>query len=434
MMNEKNANNLTDTPNRSQPPTEALLDWYAVHRRRLPWRDDPTPYHIWLSEIMLQQTRVEAVRGYYDRFLTALPDISTLAKAGEDTCLKLWEGLGYYSRVRNLRKAAIQIMTEHGGCMPRTSSDLQKLAGIGPYTSAAIASICFGERIPAIDGNLLRVFARMTGYDQDIKSDAAKRTAREWYLEIFPAGSGAADSASGETCLRSGTAYSAPGTAKTAHAANTVPGAADAALTASPRPAGSSTSNPCGDMNQALMDLGATICLPNGQPLCGDCPWADYCRARADGRQQELPVTTTKKARPVSEKTIFLIYSDQKIALRKRPARGLLAGLYEFPNTDGKLSRADATAYLQTLGFSPVRMRRLPATKHIFTHREWRMTGWEVLADECAEFAANRKGGTSNSTEAPGAVFLATAKELDEVYSIPSAFARYQKEIRRDYL
>ena len=176
-MNDKNYNKLIDKPNRNDPRAEALLDWYATHRRSLPWRDNPTPYHVWLSEIMLQQTRVEAVRGYYDRFLTALPDISTLAKAGEDTCLKLWEGLGYYSRVRNLRKAAIQIMTEHGGCMPRTSSDLQKLAGIGPYTSAAIASICFGERIPAIDGNLLRVFARMTGYDQDIKSDAAKRAA-----------------------------------------------------------------------------------------------------------------------------------------------------------------------------------------------------------------------------------------------------------------
>ena len=393
-MNEKNINKLIDKPNRNDPRAEALLDWYATHRRSLPWRDDPTPYHVWLSEIMLQQTRVEAVRGYYDRFLTALPDISTLAKAGEDTCLKLWEGLGYYSRVRNLRKAAIQIMTEHGGCMPRTSSDLQKLAGIGPYTSAAIASICFGERIPAIDGNLLRVFARMTGYDQDIKSDAAKRAAQKWYLEIFPAGIDAA----------------------------------------APRPADSSASNPCGDMNQALMDLGATICLPNGQPLCGECPWAENCRARADGRQQELPVTTAKKARPVTEKTVFLIYFDQKIALRKRPARGLLAGLYEFPNTDGKLSRTDAAAYLQTLGFSPVRMRRLPAAKHIFTHREWHMIGWEVLADECAEFAANRTGSTDNSAEAPQAVFLASAKELDEIYTIPSAFARYQKEIRRDYL
>ena len=398
-MNKKTTDNSTDTktwhaPGETASLSRSLLDWYANHRRYLPWREDPSPYHVWLSEIMLQQTRVEAVLGYYDRFLTALPDISTLAKAEEETCLKLWEGLGYYSRVRNLRKAARQVMTEHGGSMPRRSGDLQKLAGIGPYTSAAIASICFGERIPAIDGNLLRVFSRMTGYDQDIKADAAKRAAKDWYLEIFP------DAAEG--------------------------------LTGDPDSAGAAPApNPCGDMNQALMDLGATVCLPNGQPLCGECPWADRCLAHADGRERELPVTPAKNARPVTEKTVFLIYFDQKLALRRRPAKGLLAGLYEFPNAEGKLSRAEAEAYVQTLGFSAIRMRRLPAAKHIFTHREWHMSGWEVLADECDIPAA---APSSLRPEEALTVFLATAAELDEVYPIPSAFARYQAAIRRDYL
>ena len=259
---------------------QTLLQWYDEHKRDLPWRDDPSPYHVWLSEIMLQQTRVEAVRGYYARFLEALPTIRSLAEADEDVYLKLWEGLGYYSRVRNLHKAAGQIMREHGGKMPETSGELQKLAGIGPYTSAAIASICFGERIPALDGNLLRVFARLTGYEEDIKSGPAKKAAMQYYLETFP----------------------------------------------QERP---------GDYNQALMDLGAVICLPNGAPLCEACPWNGSCVAHARGRETELPVVPAKKKRPVEERTVFLIYYDQRLALRKRPEKGLLAGLYEYPNHGG---------------------------------------------------------------------------------------------------
>ena len=350
---------------------QKLLRWYDGHKRSLPWREDPTPYHVWLSEIMLQQTRVEAVRDYYARFIEALPAIEDLAAADEDVYLKLWEGLGYYSRVRNLHKAAVQIVEEHGGQMPQTAAELAKLPGIGPYTSAAIASICFDERTPAIDGNLLRVFARMTGCDLDVKSAPAKASALTYYLETFP-------------------------------------------------------QDRCGDYNQALMDLGATVCLPNAIPLCESCPWQDKCEAHRTGRETELPVIAKKAPRVIEQKTVFLIYYDQKLALRKRPEEGLLAGLYEFPNAEGKLDKVAAADYVQQLGFSSVRIKKLPAAKHIFSHREWHMTGWQVLADEWEEF----ESGSPKEHE----LFLASADELDATYSIPSAFRKYREEIREDYL
>ena len=348
-----------------------LLEWYDKNGRVLPWRTDPTPYHVWLSEIMLQQTRVEAVRDYYARFLETLPTIEALAKADEDLCTKLWQGLGYYSRVRNLHRAARQIMNDYGGVMPQTSRQLQNLAGIGPYTAAAIASICFDERIPAIDGNLLRVFSRMTGYDEDIKTGAAKTAAREYYDEIFP-------------------------------------------------------QERCGDFNQALMDLGATVCLPNGVPLCGDCPWVAHCRAKADGTCQQLPAAAKKAARAIEHKTVFLIYYLGGLVLRRRPEEGLLAGLYEYPNTDGTLDASEVSAYLRTLGFSAVQTRPLGTAKHIFTHKEWHMTGWEILADEWEEFTSGKPKGHE--------LFLATASDLRDVYSIPSAFAKYTAQIRANYL
>ena len=351
--------------------SDVLLDWYDGHGRTLPWRTDPTPYHVWLSEIMLQQTRVEAVRDYYSRFLQELPTIEALAKADEDLCTKLWQGLGYYSRVRNLHRAAQQIMEEYGGVMPRTSRQLQKLSGIGPYTSAAIASICFDERIPAIDGNLLRVFSRVTGYDKDIKSSAAKTAAMAFYDEIFP-------------------------------------------------------QSRCGDFNQALMDLGATVCVPNGTPLCEACPWAEHCRATADGTWQQLPVILPKAKRAIEHKTVFLIYYQGGLVLRRRPDEGLLAGLYEYPNADGTLDASEVAAYLRTLGFSAVQARALPEAKHIFTHKEWHMTGWEILADEWEDFTPGKPRGHE--------LFLASASDLHDVYSIPSAFAKYTALIRANYL
>ena len=361
----------TDVQKRSEDLSRRLLEWYDCSGRILPWRQDPSPYHVWLSEIMLQQTRVEAVREYYIRFLNALPTIESLAAAEEDVWLKLWEGLGYYSRVRNLHRAAVQIVEQHGGAMPQTSAELQKLAGIGPYTAAAIASICFDERIPAIDGNLLRVFSRMTGYDQDIRSGAARTTALSFYENLMPP-------------------------------------------------------ERCGDFNQALMDLGACICLPNGVPHCEDCPWKEDCRSRAEGMTLQLPVVLPKAKRTIEHKTVFLIYYHGKLVLHKRSDHGLLAGLYEYPNADGTLKASEVSPYLRTLGFTAVRFSALPESKHIFTHREWHMTAWEVLADEWEFFASG--------DPREHALFLVTGSELRDVYSIPSAFSTYTDRIRTDYL
>ena len=262
-------------------------------------------------------------------------------------------------------------MEEYGGDMPRSSRELQKLSGIGSYTAAAIASICFDERIPAIDGNLLRVFSRMTGYEIDIKSNAAKAAALAFYDAVFP-------------------------------------------------------QTRCGDFNQALMDLGATVCLPNGAPHCESCPWAEHCRAKADGTWQQLPVILPKAKRTIEHKTVFLIYYQGKLALRRRPDKGLLAGLYEYPNAEGTLRPQELSEYLRTLGFSAVQTRSLGTAKHIFTHKEWHMTGWEILADEWEDFSS----GKPRRHE----LFLASASDLQDVYSIPSAFAKYTEQIRADYL
>ncbi len=353
--------------------TALLLQWYDENRRILPWREDPTPYHVWLSEIMLQQTRVEAVRGYYTRFLETLPDIRALADAPEDVYLKLWEGLGYYSRVRNLHKAAVSIMEDYDGQMPATAHALQKLPGIGAYTSAAIASIAFGESIPAVDGNLLRIFARMTGYAQDIKTPQAKQSAFDYYSAIMPP---------------------------------------SMSLEGLPPQA-----NQPGNFNQALMDLGATICLPKGQPLCMLCPWNNLCHAHANGQEQSLPVVPAKKPRKVLQKTVFVIYvgSEPYLLLHKRPNSGLLAGLYELPNAEGWLTEDEALTYLAELGLEDALiLRTLPNAKHIFTHLEWQMTGYEIAA-----------GHLDNLD-----YILASEEDMHKVYSIPSAFSAYTAPIQ----
>ena len=370
---------------------KSLLDWYDKNRRILPWREDPAPYHVWLSEIMLQQTRVEAVKRYYARFLEILPDIASLAAAPEDTYLKLWEGLGYYSRVRNLHKGAVTVMEQYGGEMPYTAVELQKIPGIGPYTSAAIASIAFGERVPAVDGNLLRVFARLTAYAEDIKSDAAKRKATKFYQEVMDMAAVAADSnpsvaETGASCTSGRPVYDRPG-----------------------------------DLNQALMDLGATVCLPNAAPLCDQCPLNESCLAHLQGQETDYPVMPLKKARKEEDLTVFLIHDAERIALKKRPPKGLLAGLYEFPNAPGHLTEEEALAYVRSIGFSPLRIKRLTDAKHIFTHKEWHMTGYEILADELAEFHPD--------TERSPGIFLAEIREIRDIYSVPSAFAAYSSLI-----
>lgn len=297
-----------------------LLSWYSVHYRPLPWRDNPTPYHVWVSEIMLQQTRIEAVLPYYRRFIDALPTISDLAAASTELLLKLWEGLGYYSRVRNMQKAAKIVVSEYQGVLPADYDALLTLPGIGAYTAGAIASIAYGIPVPAVDGNVMRVLARLTADDTDVLSNPGKKKFTDMAWELLP-----------ET---------------------------DA-----------------GRFNQALMELGETLCAPNGEPHCERCPLLDVCESHRRGCAKDLPVRIKKTKRRVEERQVALVRVESKpcaVLLHKRGSDGLLADLWELPNT---LS-ADPLDSL------PAEMRRfcdrigeLPACKHLFSHIEWRMNG-----------------------------------------------------------
>lgn len=342
-----------------------LLAWYDRGRRILPWREEPTPYHVWLSEIMLQQTRVEAVKPYYDRFLQALPDIESLAAADEERLLKLWEGLGYYNRVRNLKKAAQILVSEYGGQMPDDYEKIVSLPGIGSYTAGAISSIAFGKARPAVDGNVLRILSRLRADDRDILNANVKKSVEEELADVMP----------------------------------------------SDRP---------GDFNQALMELGAMVCIPNGAPRCDVCPWNKLCRARAEGRTGEFPQKARKKPRSIEEKTILVIQDAERVALRKRPAKGLLAGMYEFPSMEGHCGEERVLAYLRELGLSPLRIRELPPAKHVFTHKEWHMTGFLVRVDELAVKGEGQK--------MQGFIFVDPGQTRTD-YPIPSAFAVYADQV-----
>ena len=337
-----------------------LLAWYQKNQRDLPWRHTKDPYPIWLSEIMLQQTRVEAVKPYYARFLAECPTVEALAQIPEDRLMKLWEGLGYYSRARNLQKAARTVMAEHGGVMPNTYAELRKLSGIGDYTAGAIASIAFGQRVPAIDGNVLRVLARLTGSREDISRPETKK---RWRQELEPL----------------------------------VPLQA-------------------GDFTQSLIELGATVCVPNGEPKCPLCPLAPYCRAYREGTTDEIPVRAAKKPRRVEERTVLLIRDGDRTALCKRPPKGLLAGLFELPNRDGHLSEESLPSLIRSLGFEPLQISRLEDSKHVFSHVEWHMIAYSVRISP--EFDGWHQGS---------GMLLVQNEELHQSYAIPSAFSAYVK-------
>lgn len=344
---------------------EPLLAWYDLSHRSLPWREEPTPYRVWISEIMLQQTRVEAVKPYYDRFLNVLPDIRSLSKVPEEELLKLWEGLGYYNRARNLKKAAILIEEMYGGQMPGEYEELLKLPGIGSYTAGAIASIAFGQTAAAVDGNVLRILARALMDDGDIMDQKVRRRVEESLLAVMPEGR-------------------------------------------------------AGDFNQALMELGAMVCIPNGAPKCGECPWHDLCRARMEGCISEYPKKSPKKPRTTEEKTILIIQDENRTALQKRPSKGLLAGMYEFPSLPGHQSEKEVLTYLYTLGYRAIHIRRLEDARHIFTHREWDMIGYAVRVDELdrPEF------------EGKAPFLFAENGETEEKYPIPSAFSKYAQYVK----
>ena len=309
---------------------EALLPWYAINKRDLPWRSDRQPYHVWLSEIMLQQTRVEAVKGYYARFLAALPTVEALANCDDDALHKLWEGLGYYSRVRNLKKAAQVIMQQHAGTFPGEYEAVLALPGIGEYTAGAICSICFDQPTSAVDGNVLRVISRITDDATPIDLPAYKKQVQQALANIYP----------GEA----------------------------------------------GDFTQALMELGATVCGPNRKPDCENCPCNEFCLGYARGTAEDLPVKLPKKGRKEEELTVFIFSCEGKYALRKRGSSGLLADLWEFPNVSGSLSIEQALEAASAMGIHPREVLRQLERKHIFTHIQWNMRGFYM---EVAETAGN---------------------------------------------
>ena len=295
-----------------------LLDWYHKNARDLPWRRTRDGYAVWISEIMLQQTRVAAVIPYYERFLRELPDVSALARVDDDRLHKLWEGLGYYSRARNLKKAAGEIVSRFSGSMPQKYEELITLSGIGEYTAGAIASISFGESVPAVDGNVLRVYARLFGAARDIRDPAFKKEVRAFLLPLVP-------------------------------------------------------KDQPGVFNAALMELGATVCLPNGKPVCAVCPVRESCVAFRENRTTELPVLSAKKARKIERKTVFALTIEGQLVGFRRPDSGLLAGLWQLPETAGELSDAACAAWLGEHGIAPVGELRFYERKHIFTHIEWHM-------------------------------------------------------------
>ncbi len=334
----------------------AILPWFDKEKRDLPWRRDTDPYHVWLSEIMLQQTRVEAVKGYYVRFLDTLPTVESLSQADEELLHKLWEGLGYYSRVRNLKKAAQAVMERHGGIFPSAYEEVRALPGIGPYTAGAICSICFGLSTPAVDGNVLRVIARICNEDTPIDSPAYKKSVEERLAVVYP--------------------------------------------------------QRAGDFTQSLMELGATVCGPNRAPQCEICPCAGFCRGYAAGTAAGLPVKSAKKAKRQEEMTVFILSCDGYYALQKRPAKGLLAGLWEFPHVPGTLDMETGAERLKDWGLTMRQPLRQVARQHIFTHIRWQMQG---LYLEVARM--------------DGPFQWMTAGEIADQAALPTAFRQFWEEI-----
>ena len=309
---------------------DTLLPWYRKNARALPWRQDTEPYHVWLSEIMLQQTRVEAVRAYYLRFLEQFPSIHALAKAPESQLLKLWEGLGYYNRARNLQKAARVIETQYGGHFPNQYENIRSLPGIGPYTAGAIASICFNQPYAAVDGNVLRIITRMTENDAPIDQTKTKAEIAAQLEKVYP-------------------------------------------------------KNDCGQFTQALMELGATVCTPKS-PTCTVCPVNNFCRAHANGTVFQYPFKQPKKNKRLEERTVFLMQYEDKYALSKRTESGLLSGLWQLPNVTGKMDTEQALHTADTFGVEPIELHRELHRSHIFTHIKWQMTCYHIL---CAKASSD---------------------------------------------
>ncbi len=338
---------------------DRLLQWYDGAKRLLPWREDREPYHVWLSEIMLQQTRVEAVKGYYARFLKALPTVEALAACDDETLFKLWEGLGYYSRARNLKKAAQIIVSQYGGRFPGAYGDILALPGVGPYTAGAICSICYDAPTPAVDGNVLRVVSRILADPTPSNSPAFQVEVREALEKIYPA--------------------------------------------------------EAGNFTQALMELGATVCGPNRPPECERCPILELCQAGKGHCGHNFPVKSPKKPKKAEEITVFLLSCRDLWAIEKRANRGLLAGMWQFPNCPGTLSAPEALEKIEEMGLKPRNISREISRKHIFTHIRWEMRGIFVEV-----------------AEPEGPFTWRTLEEIRESAALPTAFRQFLEEI--DYV
>lgn len=338
---------------------DPVADWYEQNKRDLPWRREPDPYGVWVSEIMLQQTRVEAVKRYYRRFMEELPSVAALAKAKEDTLLKLWEGLGYYNRVRNMQTAARTIMEDHGGVFPSSYEEIRQLKGIGAYTAGAISAFAYGIEKPAVDGNVLRVITRYLALEEDIGNPGVKKKIEQLLEDVVPKGRAS-------------------------------------------------------EFGQGLIEIGALVCLPVGAPKCGKCPLQEGCLGKKRDLLSHLPLKRKEKKRRIEEKTVFLFREEGRVAIQKRRRKGLLAGLYEFPNVSGHLTLEEALEYCKSMGLMPVRLCELPTARHIFSHVEWEMTGYEVLVDDLEK------------TNTKGFLFV-DRKQIAKEYAIPSAFDVYTK-------
>lgn len=348
---------------------ERLLLWFRENKRDLPWRLEVSPYRTWISEIMLQQTRVNAVREYFLRFITELPTVEELAAVPDEKLFKLWQGLGYYSRARNLKRTAQTIVSEYGGEIPSDEAALLSLPGIGGYTAGAIASIAFGKRVPAVDGNVLRVYARIFGDDRDVTLPATKKAFEAAVLSLMPEEN-----------------------------------------------AGLSARNDCGAFNEGLIELGATVCLPNGAPLCSSCPFSDACVARKEGKIDSLPVRSKKTRRRIEERTVLLLTDGERYALVKRPENGLLASLFEFVNLEGRMSEGEVRDFLSEHDAFAIEITAIGKAKHIFTHIEWHMTGYFVRFT----------GGIKID-----AIF-ASPDEIRKEYAVPSAFRFFLRYIEEN--
>jgi A/G-specific adenine glycosylase len=302
--------------------SELLIRWFLKEGRDLPWRRDKSPYRVWVSEIMLQQTRVEAVKPYFSRFMEQLPEIPDLAEISQEALDKLWQGLGYYSRARNLKKCAQVLVEQYDGALPADYNALLKLPGIGSYTAGAIASFAFGIPAAAVDGNVLRVMTRLSGSSRDIAQQETKRFFEEEITAFLKTG----------VC--------------------------DPGL-----------------FNGAIMELGAILCGPDSVPACERCPVQRFCTAYRQNLTGVLPVKSPKKPRRVEDWTVFIVTDGQRFLIEQREKKGLLAGLYQFPSLPGVCGPEQLCAQKGSCA-------KGPDAKHVFTHIEWHMTSWVLRVSE----------------------------------------------------